>query len=64
MTATVYMCITDGSIPIKRSSLKSECFLPGFHAIKKTMRYNIIKIEITFNDSHTKFSFRKGSANL
>ncbi len=47
----------------EQSSLKSGCLLLSFHAIKKTMRYNIIRIKIFFYYSHPKFSFRKGSAN-
>ncbi len=30
----------------EQSSLKSGCLLLSFHAIKKTMKYNIIKIKI------------------
>ncbi len=44
----------------EQSSLKSGCLLLSFHAIKKTMRYNIIKIKILFNHSHPQFSYKKG----
>ncbi len=37
------------------------CFLAFMHS--KTMRYNIIKVEIIFDNNRNKFSFRKGSAN-
>ncbi len=47
----------------EQSSLKSGCLLLSFHAIKKTMSYNIIRIKILFNYSHPQFSSRKGPAN-
>ncbi len=47
----------------EQSSLKIGCLLLSSHAIKKAMRYNIIKIKILFNYSHPQFSFRKGPAN-
>ncbi len=63
MMSLLYISITVMDNFTEQSSRKSRCLLLRFHAIKKTMRYNIIRIKILFNHSHPQFSFRKGSAN-